>query len=53
MKNFFELYRENVLYSQNLKENKKFQYAVIQKGARASLFGESIDWLINAGLVLK
>ena len=26
---------------------------MIQKGARASLFGESIDWLLNAGLVLK
>ena len=35
------------------KENKKFQYSMIQKGARASIFGESIDWLINAGLVLK
>ncbi len=35
------------------KENKKFQFSMIQKGARASIFGESIDWLINAGLVLK
>lgn len=39
--------------SQLGKDNKKFQYSMIQKGARASLFGESIDWLINAGLVLK
>lgn len=39
--------------SQLGKENKKFQYSMIQKGARASLFGESIDWLIHAGLVLK
>ena len=39
--------------SQLGKENKKFQYSMIQKGARASLFGESIDWLINAGLVQK
>lgn len=39
--------------SQLGKENKKFQYAMIQKGARASIFGESIDWLLNAGLVLK
>ena len=39
--------------SQLGKENKKFQYAMIQRGARASIFGESIDWLINAGLVLK
>ena len=39
--------------SQLGKDNKKFQYSMIQKGARASLFGESIDWLINSGLVLK
>lgn len=39
--------------SQLGKDNKKFQYSMIQKGARASLFGESIDWLIQAGLVLK
>ena len=35
------------------KDNKKFQYKYIAKGARASLFGESIDWLISAGVVLK
>lgn len=35
------------------KDNKKFQYKYIEKGARASLFGESIDWLIRAGVVLK
>jgi len=35
------------------KENKKFQYKLIAKGARASLFGESIDWLISAGVVIK
>ena len=35
------------------KENKKFQYKSIARGARASLFGESIDWLIRAGVVLK
>ena len=39
--------------SQLGKDNKKFQYSMIQKGARSSLFGESIDWLINSGLVLK
>ena len=39
--------------SQLGKENKKFQFSMIKKGARASLFGESIDWLINAGLILK
>ena len=35
------------------KENRKFQYKSIAKGARASLFGESIDWLIKAGVVIK
>ena len=35
------------------KDNKKFQYKLIAKGARASLFGESIDWLVKAGIVLK
>ncbi|MCL2153681.1 MAG: ATP-binding protein [Oscillospiraceae bacterium] len=35
------------------KDNRKFQYKHIAKGARASLFGESIDWLIRAGVVHK
>ena len=35
------------------KENRKFQYKLIAKGARASLFGESIDWLLRAGVVIK
>ena len=35
------------------KENRKFQYKSIAKGARASLFGESIDWLLRAGVALK
>jgi predicted AAA+ superfamily ATPase len=40
------------IISQLAKENRKFQYKLISKGARASLFGESIDWLIRAGVVL-
>ena len=39
--------------SQLAKENRKFQYKLIKKGARASLFGESIDWLVRAGVVIK
>jgi uncharacterized protein len=35
------------------KENKKFQYKIIKSGARASLYGDSIDWLIQSGVVLK
>jgi len=41
------------LPAQLAKENKKFQYKVIKSGARASMFGDSIDWLIHAGVVLK
>lgn len=32
------------------KDNKKFQYKLIQKGGTSSIFGESINWLINAGI---
>ena len=39
--------------AQLAKENKKFQYKVVQRGGSASLFGASIDWLIQAGVVLK
>ena len=35
------------------KENKKFQYKLVRKGATANLFGESIEWLISAGIVLR
>ena len=35
------------------KENKKFQYKVVQRGGSAALFGESIECLAQAGIVLK
>lgn len=35
------------------KDNRKFQYKLIAKGGRASLFGESIDWLLRAGVAVK
>ncbi len=35
------------------KENKKFQYKIVQKGGTSSIFGEAIEWLISAGVVLK
>ncbi|MCI5510741.1 MAG: ATP-binding protein [Eubacterium sp.] len=41
------------LPSQLAKESKKFQYKLIKSGARASQYGESIDWLIRAGIVNK
>ncbi len=43
----------NSIPAQLAKENKKFQYKVVQKGGSATLFGESIDWLEQAGIVLK
>jgi uncharacterized protein len=35
------------------KENKKFQYKVVKKGASASHFGVAIDWLCASGIVHK
>ncbi|GHS92304.1 ATPase [Bacteroidia bacterium] len=35
------------------KENRKFQYKIAMKGGTSSIFGESIDWLLSAGIVLK
>ena len=43
----------NSIPSQLAKENKKFQYKVIGKGGNSAMFGESIDWLNFAGVVLK
>ncbi|MDR3093504.1 MAG: AAA family ATPase [Bacteroidales bacterium] len=39
--------------AQLAKENHKFQYNVVQKGGSATIFGESIDWLKYAGVILK
>ena len=39
--------------AQLAKENRKFQYSVVQKGGSATVFGESIEWLKYAGVVLK
>lgn len=41
------------LPSQLAKENKKFVYGAIRKGARANDFEMAIQWLIDAGLVHK
>ncbi|MCC6370200.1 MAG: ATP-binding protein, partial [Bacteroidia bacterium] len=41
------------LISQLAKENRKFIYGQIKKGARAKEFETAINWLVNAGLVLK
>lgn len=39
--------------AQLAKENSKFQYKMIRSGGRASLYGDSIDWLVASGVVLK
>ncbi|MCM1120866.1 MAG: ATP-binding protein [bacterium] len=41
------------LPAQLAKENKKFQYRLIRKGATAGLFGDSIAWLSMAGVVIQ
>lgn len=43
----------NSIPTQLAKENRKFQYKIVQKGGTATLFGESIEWLNSAGIVLK
>ena len=48
---FFEAY--DSLPAQLAKDAKKFQYKLIKSGARASQYGDAIDWLIRAGIVNK
>ena len=43
----------NSIPVQLAKENKKFQYKVVQRGGSANLFGASLDWLEQAGIILK
>lgn len=43
----------NSIPTQLAKENKKFQYKVVQNGGTASIFGVSIEWLLLSGVVLK
>ncbi len=35
------------------KENKKFQYSVVKKGATASRFSGSLQWIEDAGIILR
>jgi len=39
--------------AQLAKENTKFQYKVVQRGGTATIFGEAIEWLNLANIVLK
>lgn len=41
------------IISQLAKENRKFIYGQIKKGARAKDFETAINWLVDAGLILK
>ncbi|MDR0597711.1 MAG: ATP-binding protein [Treponema sp.] len=43
----------NAIPAQLAKENRKFQYRVVQRGGSVSLFGPSIEWLAQAGVALK
>ena len=43
----------NSIPAQLAKENKKFMYGALKKGARAKDFKDAIEWLSNAGLIHK
>jgi len=43
----------NSIPSQLAKGNVKFQYKTVQRGGTATIFGESIEWLVYAGIGLK
>lgn len=43
----------NSIPAQLAKENKKFQYKVVQRGGSSAMFGASIEWLEQSGIVLK
>lgn len=43
----------NSIPAQLAKNNKKFQYKVVQKGGSSSIFGASLEWLKQAGVILE
>jgi uncharacterized protein len=43
----------NSIPAQLAKENVKFQYKTVQRGGTAAIFGESIEWLVFAGIAIK
>jgi predicted AAA+ superfamily ATPase len=43
----------NSIPAQLAKDNRKFQYKIIQRGGSNSIFGEAIDWLETAKVVNK
>jgi predicted AAA+ superfamily ATPase len=47
------LYTWNSIPSQLARENKKFLFQTVKKGARAREYEDALNWLVNAGLVYK
>ncbi|MGN0682243.1 MAG: ATP-binding protein [Oscillospiraceae bacterium] len=43
----------NSIPAQLAKDNKKFQYKVVQKGGTSTIFGASLEWLKQAGVTLE
>lgn len=43
----------NSIPGQLAKDNRKFQYKMVQKGGTATIFGPSLEWLKFAGIVLS
>lgn len=43
----------NSIPAQLSKNNKKFQYKIVQKGGTATIFGSALSWLESAGIILK
>ncbi len=43
----------NSITNQLAKDNKKFLYKVVQRGGSAAMFGPSLDWLKQAGVILE
>ncbi len=43
----------NSIPAQLVKDNKKFQYKVVQKGGSSTIFGASLEWLKQAGVILE
>ena len=43
----------NSIPAQLAKDNKKFQYKVVQNGGSSTIFGASLEWLKQAGVVLE
>lgn len=43
----------NSIPAQLAKDNRKFQYKVVQKGGSSTIFGASLEWLKQAGAILE